>query len=680
MEVFIIVLILLALIGLSNVVHRFIPFIPVPLIQIALGALLVIAPIGLHLHMEPELFFLLFIAPLLYNDGMHAPRGELWRLRVPILLLALGLVFATVCIVGYSVHWLIPSIPLAAAFGLAAILSPTDAVAVSSLSKRIHLPARMKQLLEGEALMNDASGLVAFKFAIAAMVTGYFSLTAASWSFVVIAVGGLVVGAVMAVLITIVRKLLRRAGLEDETMHMLLQILTPFLIYLIAEEVGVSGILAAVAGGLLHAVENERMAFTMPNLKNVSDPTWSVILFILNGLVFVLLGLQIPDVSRTVFVNPAIDNGSAIGFAILIYVMLLALRFVWTLLFSSGGRWFGNAEQKRPSFRMLMLTSLSGVRGAITLAAAFSIPLFLENGDPFPQRDLILFLASSVILISLLAASIFLPLLAKKTSASDTAEKERLERAWQLEVMASAVKILQNATTEENEAAVNSVIGDYKLMMQQLAQRGGSMRSLMQARRDDAEVRLLALNIERNYVNNRLESGQIGREEADSYLSMLEQLELLLANRTSVGKIMVKSIWRRLKKGASMLTARSKSALSASEPDRSELRALKMQCTQAVVNELSARCEQVRDEAAEGVLDHYRHMLDRLRRFTLGSQRRDQEFVEHRRELHWIAVQAERDAVQKLFEQGDISRELAAILRRMIRNREASQIELYEMS
>ncbi len=136
MNVFIIILILLVLIGVSNVVNRFVPFIPVPLMsQIVLGAVLVIVPLGIHLHLEPELFFLLFIAPLLYNDGKHTPRDELWKLRAPILLLSVGLVFITVCIVGYVVHWLIPSIPLAAAFGLAAILSPTDAVAVSSLSR-----------------------------------------------------------------------------------------------------------------------------------------------------------------------------------------------------------------------------------------------------------------------------------------------------------------------------------------------------------------------------------------------------------------------------------------------------------------------------------------------------------------------------------------------------------------
>lgn len=268
-----------------------------------------------------------------------------------------------------------------------------------------------------------------------------------------------------------IRQLLRRAGLEDETMHMLLQILTPFMLYLIAEEIGVSGILAAVAGGVVHAIENERLAFTMPTLRTVSNSTWSVILFVLNGLVFILLGLQIPGVSRTILKDPNFDNFKVIGYAIVIFVLLLLLRFVWTLIFARGGRWFGNKNQEVPSLRILTLTSISGVRGAITLAGAFSIPLILQNGDPFPQRDLIIFLASSIILFSLLTASIVLPLLAKKKNTDGNAEKERMEREWQLEVMAAAVRALENTSNEKNEVVVDTVIGDYKLMMQQLDQK-----------------------------------------------------------------------------------------------------------------------------------------------------------------------------------------------------------------
>lgn len=198
METFYAVLALLIIICTSNIINHFIPCIPVPLYQVALGSILVLLFPELEMGMNPELFFVLFVAPILFNDGKRVPRGELWNLRAPILMLALGLVFATVFIVGYFINWMIPTILLSAAFALAAILSPTDAVAVSSLASRIKLPKNVMHLIEGEALMNDASGLVAFKFAIAATITGVFSLKEASISFFIIAIGGLLCGSILA--------------------------------------------------------------------------------------------------------------------------------------------------------------------------------------------------------------------------------------------------------------------------------------------------------------------------------------------------------------------------------------------------------------------------------------------------------------------------------------------------
>lgn len=323
------VLVLLILIGISNVVNHFLPVVPVPIIQIALGVVAAFLPGLHHIPLNPELFLLLFIAPLLFNDGKMTPRDELWQLRSSILLLALGLVFATVLIAGPFIHWMIPAIPLSAAFALAAILSPTDAVAVSSLSGRAKLPGKIMHLLEGEALMNDASGLVAFNFAIAATVTGHFSLPKAIGSFLVIAIGGVIAGVVLGFLIIGMRMQLRRMGMEDVTLHMLIIILTPFVIYWVAEEMHVSGILAVVAAGVTHAIERDRMRSGSARLRVVSDSTWSVILFCLNGLVFILLGLEIPGVILEVWKDPAYNNGQVIGYILLITAVLILLRFVW---------------------------------------------------------------------------------------------------------------------------------------------------------------------------------------------------------------------------------------------------------------------------------------------------------------------------------------------------------------
>ena len=344
MEFLMIVLLLLAIIGLSNFINHFMPYIPVPLIQIALGVLLAALPLGIHVPMEPELFFILFIAPLLFYDGKNVSRHELWKLRKPILLLALGLVFLTVIVIGYLIHWLIPSIPLSAAFALAAILSPTDVVAVGAISSRVKMPKTIMHVLEGEGLMNDASGLVAFKFAVAATVTGVFSLAEASWSFLLIAIGGLLGGALLAYIIIRLKVLIRRLGMEDVTLHMLIQLLTPFIIFYVIEHFHLSGILSVVAAGIVHAIYRDREQSPNVKLQVVSKSTWTIVIYILNGLVFVLLGLQIPSVSQEIFESPLFNNFEVITYILIITASLLLLRFVWIFAGWWGG-WLLKAEQ-----------------------------------------------------------------------------------------------------------------------------------------------------------------------------------------------------------------------------------------------------------------------------------------------------------------------------------------------
>lgn len=675
MELFETILVLLAIIGVSNIINRQVPSIPVPLIQIALGSAITFIP-GFHLPaLEPELFFLLFIAPLLYNDGKHTPRSELWRLRAPILLLAVGLVFATVFIVGYAIHWMIPSIPLPVAFGLAAILSPTDAVAVSSLAGRIRLPKSLMHLLEGEALMNDASGLVAFKFAIAAALTGAFSLPKASVSFLIIAIGGLVVGAVLAWLITGFRFLLRRSGLEDETMHMLIHLLTPFALFLTAEELGVSGILAAVAGGVVHAVERDRSQKVMPRTNEVSDNTWSVILFLLNGLVFVILGLQIPDVFSTIFESPEFNNFEAVGYAFVIFVMLIVLRFLWTFAFSKGGRLFRIGKNKdKLSFKILAMTSISGVRGAVTLAGAFSIPLFVDNGDPFPERSLVIFLATFVILLSLLAASILLPILAKSDEEGNEAERVRKERQGQLKMMNAAIQAVHHATNTDNETETAAVVKDYERWIRQIKPDNGRRQgSLRIHNKKEAELRIAALGIERETVQSLLVNGKISKEHAAIFMRSLEQLELALSRWTHLWAVMLKGMVRGLKQLLSGKESPHSHKLSVS--DRTALRNVKLQTCQAVIDAFEKLPSGPNRHEAADICSHYHAVADRLSEPHPMLRDHNEGNEEVKRDLHWIAIQAERDEVQSLYEQGEITRDIATELRRIIRNREASILE-----
>lgn len=533
MDIFLVVLVLLTIIAISNIVNRFVPFIPVPLIQVALGIIAASFPQGLHFELNTELFFVLFIAPLLFNDGKRTPRAELWNLRAPILLLALGLVFATVIVGGYTIHWMIPSIPLAAAFGLAAILSPTDVVAVSALSGRVKMPKGILRLLEGEGLMNDASGLVAFKFAIAAAVTGAFSLAQAAFSFVLISAGGLLSGVVISFLIIRFRLFLRRLGMQDVTMHMLIQILTPFVIYLAAEEIGVSGILAVVAGGITHAVEQDRLESTMVKLQIVSSSTWNIILFILNGLVFVILGAQIPDVVSVIFNDTAFNNMMVIGYIIVITLTLMILRFLWVLFFWNG-KWFFNKDQSiyKPGLRSTLLISVSGVRGAVTLAGSFSIPYVLSDGSPFPERNLILFLAAGVIMCTLVLATIVLPILTDKPEDNVKEKKVKLLTARRKLIKAALTAIKENMN-ETNKTASFAVIAEYNEKMKNLRFQQFTVKN--RTKKDERKVRAQGIQAEQEELLRLIERGDIPEETADSLQERFDELEVLYTNPFKVG-------------------------------------------------------------------------------------------------------------------------------------------------
>ncbi|THF84139.1 Na+/H+ antiporter [Cohnella fermenti] len=665
MELFLIILGLLALIAVSNVLNRIVPAVPVPLFQIALGALLVLLPTGIELELEPELFFILFIAPLLYNDGRRTPRDELWKLRGWILLLAVGLVFVTVVVGGYGIHWMIPSIPLSAAFALAAILSPTDAVAVGALSGRINLPKGILRLLEGEALMNDASGLVAFKFAVAATVTGAFSLANASWSFIVIALGGVLVGIVLSLLFISVKSFLRRLGIEDATMHMLIQILTPFVIYLIAEELGVSGILGVVAGGIFHTMAKDRLEPYATKLQVVSSSTWSVIIFILNGLVFILLGLQIPHVTEVIWEDPKFNNARAIGYVLVITLALYALRFIWVYIFSSLER-IGDSRKVR--LKSTLLTTLSGVRGAVTLAGAFSIPLVLDDGSAFPERNLILFLSAGVILVTLLVASIVLPLLSRRQEGDEAENKHLGEQEAQVRILELAVQSLKEEITSENRDVILTVLSDYGQKLRQIRANPGfkgqrAWRSAVQAKW------LLAIRAEREEAKRLLERGEVAEETAKRFDMILDRTESLMANRTQAVAHSLRFGIKRLLRSA---TRGKKDRWS--RTDIEAFRELRLRTSKAAIAKLQESAGQEDQLAVSAVLQHYQDSLRRASE-SLQATAKSEEFQREKIEWERRAIQMERDALQTMYANGEVTLAMVNNLRFFINTMEAGLSE-----
>lgn len=413
-----IILILLLAVVASAFVARLLPIkVPLPLVQIATGIVLSYG-FGISVPLDPEFFFLFFIPPLLFLDGWRIPKSAFFRDARPIVTLAIGLVLFTVVGMGYFIHWMIPAIPLAAAFALAAILSPTDPVAVSAIASQSPIPSRLMHILEGESLLNDASGLVCFRFAVAAVITGSFSLLDASLEFLQAAGGGLLVGIAVAWLIGILNRWLVAAVGEDPGTQILISLLVPFAAYLGAEHIGSSGILAAAAAGItMHYADlvGRRLAATRMQRRAV----WDTIQMALNGVIFVILGAQL---RATVEGLPGIAIEMGLGtawwlafYVLAITVVLAVLRFLWvwgSLKFTVfKGKRNNGEEIIKPPFKLLLVTAFAGVRGAITLAGILTLPFLLPNGAEFPARDLLIFLAKGVILLSLLTASIALPLL-----------------------------------------------------------------------------------------------------------------------------------------------------------------------------------------------------------------------------------------------------------------------------
>lgn len=511
LETFEFVLIVLTCVAASSVIDKFVN-VSIPVIQVVIGLLVaLVLPSVQEVHLESELFMLLFIAPLLFNETRETNIRALLLNLNSILSLAIALVVVSVLSVGYALHLMVPSIPLAAAFALASALGPTDAATVTALKSNIHLTHRQQTLLSGESLINDASGVVAFQFSVAAAVTGAFSLVDAAGSFTVLFVGGVAMGIVTGFAFSAINAMLGRLGYEDTVANVLYEVLTPFLVYLLAETFHVSGVLAVVAAGLVIALprrQNNNALFARQKL--VSDSTWKVISFLINGTIFVFLGMQLP-----LAVLPGTNGGlnilQILGIVVVITLFMHGVRFAWlyaleTHKLHKGGHLctgkdavdgendlagsssdtgsssngekpdqpldeLGSeqtseqiAEQPKPTcaikpisitsaelIKNVLVTTIAGAKGAVTLSIILTLPLTTQSGAAFPQRDLLITIAAGVILATLLLADNLLPVLSKSPEA-DSDLPERLHKG-EIAVLEATLGELRSMLQSENAKA-----------------------------------------------------------------------------------------------------------------------------------------------------------------------------------------------------------------------------------
>ncbi len=541
MEAVSIVLFLLLAVVLSGSISRMLPVpVPTPLVQIMLGAVIGMST-SYRVALDPELFLLLFLPPLLFLDGWRIPKDELLKDISTVVELALGLVLITVIGMGLFIHWMIPAMPLAVAFALAAVVSPTDPIAVSAIAARVPIPKRMMHILEGESLLNDASGLVCLRFAIAAALTGSFSPSSAAFNFVWVAGAGIVVGVGLTLAVTRAKAWVSRRFGEESGSQILVSLLIPFGSYLLAEHLHASGILAAVAAGVtMTYAEISRQA--LPNTRMRRNSVWDTIQFALNGIIFVLLGEQLPAIlagARTTVKMTGHDStGWLAAYVLAIVAGLAALRFVWvwvslrlTLL---RRRYRDGVTVHSPDWRLVAAMSLAGVRGAITLAGVLTIPLVLDDGTAFPARDLAIFLAAGVIIVSLVLASVGLPILLNGLTMPPEPSLLAEEDAARVAAAEAAIRAVERSQHELAErmgdgdfyaAAGGRVMDIYR---DRIDSRSGSAKASAAARvqdRIERDFKLVALQAERSTIVDLARDRRIGSATIRKLVRELDLVE-----------------------------------------------------------------------------------------------------------------------------------------------------------
>ena len=673
MEAFEITLLLLAAVLLSAVIDQMVPKISSPLIQIALGLLIAVFAVSpIEVHLDPELFIVLLIAPLLFYEAKKVNKVELWKNKVPVLSLAIGLVFATAMAIGFYVNWFIPSIPLAAAFALGAGLGPTDAVAVASLSKEVNLDKRQKALLEGESLINDASGIVSFQFAIAAVVTGAFAFADASINFILSFFGGIIIGLALGFAVNFASNRIRSLGLDNTTFHVLLEVFMPFIIYLAAHALGASGILAVVAAGLVISISPKEIRPAVSRANIVSNSIWQVLSFALNGLVFVLLGAQLPTAMEATWDSGQIGHTQLIVDIMVITLMMMLARYLWILAMELvGARKQEGRKLNKSDLKSALVTTLAGPKGAFTLVLMMTLPLTVTTATgmiDFPQRSLLIFLASGVIIVTLLLATFVVPLLApKRPEASDDAEDVR---EVTIEILRNVVESLVEQQTPETRAATQAVIRSYNTRIARLKSSNDPEAG------SNKELRLKVVCWEQDFVLDLIEKGEVN--PTDGY----QFLDLLTHNQASI-KRHGNSPWSRgstqrpfaaLARLSSRGLRRLTTGRKPQHPE--EVRDLQIRSIEYAIEKLQEEMgsPDIPAEDVSSLLFEYHLALLRLQneRGNVGSFARN---ITRMPDVRHLGLLLELEQIQSMYEADRISR---TTVRRMRENVNLMQIDLDE--
>jgi len=442
--------------------------VPYPILLVLGGLLLGFLPGLPAVELPPELVLVVFLPPLLYQAAFFSSLRDLRADLRAISLTAVGLVLATMVAVAATVHALVDGLSWAVAFTLGAIVSPTDALAATAVARRLGAPRRLVTVLEGESLVNDATALVAYRIAVAAAVGGSFVVWEAGLRFVAGVAGGVAVGLIVGWLVAVVRR-----RLEDPPAEIVLTLVTGYAAYLPAERLEVSGVLAAVTAGLFVGWRAPELA--SPTTRLLAFSFWEILVYLLNAVLFLLVGLQLQPILEQVTGRSV---ATLLGLAALVSAVVIAIRFVWSFtvpyLVRALDRRPGQVA-RRVGARQRLISSWSGMRGAVSLAAALALPLETDSGQPFPERELILFVTFGVIFVTLVVQGLTLPALIRRLGVHDDGAEQREELQARLGATDAALARLEELAVEEwtRDDTVERLRGLYQFRRRRLKARAG---------------------------------------------------------------------------------------------------------------------------------------------------------------------------------------------------------------
>lgn len=455
------VIILLAVVtALAEVTDKI--SVPYPILLVVTGIGIGFIPGLPHITLDPEIVFLIFLPPVLYAAAWTTSWPDFKKAKRPITLLAIGCVIFTTCAVAWVAHTFIPGFGWAEAFVLGAIISPPDAVAATAATKGLPVPKRIITILEGESLVNDATGLIAYRYAVAAVVTGTFSLWEASLQFLWVALAGVGIGLLFGFILRWIHKITPDNPTTDTT----LTFLSPFISYLTAEAVHVSGVLAVVTTGLYLSWHSSKVFSQQTRLQ--ANSSWNTALFILNGIIFILIGLQLPEIMQ------GIETGSfwLWKYALIVCATVIIGRLIWVYPGTYVPRWLSKRIRTTEPFphpKLATIVAWSGMRGVVSLAAALALPLTINGTEAFPNRNLIIFLTFCVIFTTLVLQGLTLrPMIWLFSLKNDTKDHED-ELKGRLVLAAKIIEhIEENYSLALSDEVLNQIKSKYEIRIQRI--------------------------------------------------------------------------------------------------------------------------------------------------------------------------------------------------------------------